>query len=157
MKKLDHIYIDPINLLHKKDGDVLPVEFTDEDLSILKGVNKVEAELDVKISGASPIYELSIYLDGKFIFSDGKTEEFTDDCDCIINEEDPSASDINCDKNRLYDLKPVALALLYDAYNSMMENSESIITDDYILVSEEEYQKRKNDLFSEYDKLHEDK
>ena len=68
-----------------------------------------------------------------------------DDVEVIIAPNDEESNDILPDEDGIYDLRGSCLALLFDAIpqNYSLVPLETVVTDDYVLMSEDEYNRRK--------------
>lgn len=136
-------------------------EFTDEEKNYVKQFSSfLDTEIDVNISSYGDIYHIELSIDGPIELLDFHTAktityEINDSVEVIVNLENPEESDIEVDEDGIYDLRGCVLALLYNAIPKNYSESELSVysSDNYVVMSEEEYKKQKksNSPFDELD------
>lgn len=104
----------------------------------------------MSVISSGTLYSLVIHEEGEIKLSDchdmtEKTYPLNDEVEVIINPSDEENSDVLADDDGLYDLRGSILALLF---NTIPQNySEVPLTkikgENYVLMSEEEYEKEK--------------
>ncbi len=119
-----------------------------------------DGRLDVTIVGKNPVYEASVVLTGVAIVRDGhdgseRELPIQDDVQLVLDVKDMEASDIPMEKDGHFDLRGTFLSLLHDAVppNYSAVPLTRVETKDYVLMSEEEYErsKRKESPFDALD------
>ena len=136
-----------------KDDEYFDVDFTltENEKNYLMNLHSLEdCVFSVHVHEASSIYHLDISVEGNAVLVDAHNGELIDfpledSVEVVIDLNDPDSSDIEADEDSLFDLRGSFLALLY---NIIPQNYSTvpltrIETPDYVLMSEEEYEKQK--------------
>lgn len=154
----------------KKTSSSFPIPFalTEEEKSnfpLLVSIDGLKREGKAVLAGNS--YSLTLSCHGKVKVKDSHdlsvlTLPIKDDIELVLSS-DKEISDIERDKDGNYDLRGSVLTLLRNAIpqNYSKTKLKKIVTDDYVLISEEEYykekQKGRNSPFADLDSLIEEK
>lgn len=165
MKKQDdtRILVDLDRFAHASFEE-LPVAFemtAEERASFPNLLALDDFSISAKISAASDYYTVSLNIRGVALVKDAhdgatRTLNIDDGVDVVIAPHDEEASDLLPDGDGEYDLRPAILALLYDAIPDSYSEVPltKVVTDDFVLMSEEEYQAiqaKKNNPFAHID------
>lgn len=161
MKDDSRILLD-LSSTNKDVGNVYEIDFelTDEEKKSFPSVISFESlVVEEELVSTNYIYVVNLRVYGKVILLDSHDPknhipyEFDDDMDITVSPLDLDNSDILPDSDGQYDLRGSILALLFDAIPLSYSETEltKIVTDDYILMSEEE--KRRESHSSPFDVL----
>ena len=170
MKNIDHRILVDLSRYQTSSFEEIPVEFEllDEEKKTFPNLISLdELVLSAKITSASDYYTISLALKGSARVRDAhngveRTLPFDDDFDLVIAPHDEESSDILPDEDGQYDLRGSILALLYDAIPDSYSEVPltEVKTDDFVLMSEEEYAKKqakKNNPFAALNEEEEEK
>ena len=103
--------------------------------------------LEADILGAAPVFEAHVLLTGHATLHDGHDGslvglDIDDGVDLVLDLRNPDDSDLVPEKDGGYDLRGTFLSLLHDAVPSNYSKVplRRVETDDFVLMSEEEYE-----------------
>lgn len=154
-RKDDRLLFDPVYLSGTKDSsENYSPELTEEELSYFPNLIALEEPvLEARVLGFSPIFEVHVVLTGRAKIQDshdGKIldKEIEDEVDLTLDGNNEEESDLQKEREGVYDLRGTFLSLLHDALpaNYSEVPLERVETEDYVLMSEAEYEKeRKKD------------
>lgn len=170
MKNIDRRILVDLSRYQSSSFEEMPIEFEllDEEKKTFPNLISLdELSLSAKITASSDYYTLALSVKGSARVRDAhngveRTLPFDDGFDLVIAPHDEESSDILPDEDGQYDLRGSILALLYDAVPDSYSEVPltEVKTDDFILMSEEEYAKRqekKNNPFAALDGEDEEK
>lgn len=153
------IIIDPLKYANRVVKDI-DIEFniTDDEKSYFPNlVSLNDTKITLSIMGSDSIFTLDLKVLGNITLIDAHTQKeinYPLEDNVQLNIDIKGESDVDV-INGKYDLRGAILALLYNSIplNYSKTKLTRIQTDDYILMSEEEYEKErsKNNPFSELD------
>lgn len=124
---------------------------TEEERRFFPNVQSLDSLLlTARILGQPPVYEAKLSLSGKAVLRDAHDGssiplDIDEEVDVVLDESEPENSDLLPEKDGRYDLRGTFLGLLHDA----LPASYSCVplgyveTEDYVLMDEDEYEKRR--------------
>lgn len=129
----------------------LPVDFTLTEAEKKAFPNLIEftsLDISAKVTAANEYFTVSLFAKGEAKVKDAhggeiRTLPIEDGVDVLIAPSDLEQSDILPDVDGVYDLRGSILAVLFDAIPDTYSETpfERVETEDYVLMSQEEYEK----------------
>ncbi|MFA6861354.1 MAG: hypothetical protein WCR56_03125 [Bacilli bacterium] len=163
MKKLDlRIPLDLSGFEGEESELNLGFELTsDEKKSFHNVIDFKDLNIQGFLSGASDLYTVKLVCSGQVKVLDAHDPKRVDEIDLddeteiTIDPHDEENSDVQADKDGVYDLRSSIIALLFDAIpkNYSEIPLKKIVTEDYTLLSESEHDNEKNRLSNPFSDL----
>lgn len=127
-------------------------DFTDEEKNYLKNYDSMDyCVVYVDVINSNSIVNLNINVEASLYLIDAHNlkkvnYELNDKVSIVINLNSDEDSDILPDNDGIYDLRPVVIALLYNAIpkNYSTVELKKVVTDSYTIMSQAEYEDSKN-------------
>ncbi len=160
-KEEDCLSLDPEYVLRLPDASLsFDVGLTAEERkAFVNLLDFADGQLDVSLVGKSPVFQAHVLLSGNALVRDshdGKERALPieDGVDLVLDTKDDEESDLPLERDGTFHLRGTFLSLLHDAIpaNYSEVPLTRIETDDYVLMSEDEYERsRKKTAFSALD------